>query len=301
MTNALLLMISVVMNVVASAFNNLFGKKFIKSNTDITRLMIFSSLFSVITFVIIALFTGGLRLPSLYTVLMGVLFGMIFVGFSLCNYRALALGSLAYTSLFSSCGMVLSVAFSVVWFHESVDVFQIIGVILILIMFYFNANPKKNEQISVKWLLLALLVFLLNGSFGIMQRLFQAYTPDGEPQMAEFLITAFLFTAIASFAVVAKSEKSVAKVFDFDKRIIAVAVATGIGTALNHRINLYLSGVMPSIIFFPIANGACVVLCTVVSAVVFKEKYNIKQYVGLGLGVAAILLLSGIMNNFIKL
>ncbi len=301
MTNTLLLIVTVIANSVGSAFNNLFGKKFVKSNTDITRLMMFSSLFSIVTFVIVALFNGGLHMPSLYTVLMGVLFGMILVGFSLCNYRALAIGSFAYTSLFASCGMVLSVAFSVVWFHESVDVFQIIGVILILIMFYFNANPKKNEQVSVKWLVFALLVFILNGSFGIMQRLFQAYTPDGEPQMAEFLITAFLFTAIASFAVVAKSKKSVAKVFDFDKRIIAVAVVVGICTALTHRINLYLSGAMPSIIFFPIANGASVVLCAVISAIVFKEKYNAKQYVGLGFGIAAILLLSGIMNNFIKI
>lgn len=300
-TNALLLLISVLFNVTGSSFDNLFGKKYVKTNTDITRLMFFSNIVSIITFIILAIFIGGLHLPSLYTVVMGVLFGMILVGFSVTNYRALAIGPFAYTSLFSSCGMLLSVVFGVAWFRESVDVFQIIGVALVLIMFYFNANPKKNESISARWLILAIVVFTLNGSFGIMQKLFQRYTPDPEPQMAEFLIIAFLFSAIFSFLSVIKEEKTFEKAFEFDKRILIVAVVSGIGAAVNHRINLYLSGAMPSIIFFPIVNGACLVLRTIISATIFREKYNAKQYVGLGLGVAAILLLSGIMNNFINL
>lgn len=298
--NAILLAVSIIANVTEMSFNNLFGKKFIKTRTDITRLMVCSSIFSIITFAIIALFTGGLRVPSFYTVYMGILFGIILLCYYLFSYRALEIGPFAYTSLFSSCGMVLSVAFGIAWFHESADVFQIIGVILILIMFYFNANPKKNENISLKWFILAIAVFFMTGGFGIMQKLFQRYTPDAEPQMTEFLMIAFFFSTVCSSGIVLKNEKSLKKALDFDKRIIAVSAVTGVCIAINHYLCLYLAGVMPSIIVFPVHDGAAVVLCTIVSATVFREKYNLKQYVGLGLGIAAILLLSGIMNNFIK-
>ena len=301
-TNALLLILTTVAVVTAESFNNYFGKKVIKTSTDITRFTFMSSIFSILTFLVVGMFTGGLQIPTLYTVGMGTLFGLVLTGFQLCLYRALKLGSFAYTTLFSSCGMLLSVGFGAVFYKESIDIFQVIGIVLILIMFYFNANPKKNENVSLKWLLFAIIVFFMNGGFGVVQKLFQECVPgDAQPQMAEFLIIAFFVLTVVSFITVSKNEKSVAKALKIDPKIIAIAAIVGIGTAINHRVNLYLVGVMDSVIFFPIANGACVIFCTLISALVFKEKYNAKQYVGLGLGVVAILLLSQVMNNFITI
>jgi len=299
-TNALLLVLTTVAVVTAESFNNLFGKKMVKKSTDITRFTMITSVCSILTFVVLGLFSGGLEIPTLYTLMMGGIFGLILTGFQLALYRALGLGSFAYTTLLSSCGMVISALFGVVWFHQSINVFQVIGVVLMLIMFYFNANPKKNESVSAKWLFFAIIVFFLNGGFGVMQTVFQAYVPDGEPQMNEFLIVAFAIYAVASFLSVLKNEKSVSKVFSIKPATVAIASVVGVGTAINHSVNLYLSGVMDSIIFFPIANGGCLIFCTLVSAVIFKERYNAKQYAGLVLGIVAILLLSNVMNNFIN-
>lgn len=83
--------------------------------------------------------------------------------------------------------------------------------------------------------------------------------------------------------------------------ILCIGIVVDIGTVINHRVNIYLSGDMEIIIFFPIANGASIILCTVISALVFKEKYSAKQYAELGIGIMAILLLSDVISNFIKL
>lgn len=298
---ALLIVLTTIATVTVQSLNNLFGKTMVKSKTDITRFTLITSVSSIFAFITIGVFSGGLQMPTLYTTGMGAIFGLILTGFQLTLYRALGSGSFAYTTLLSSCGMVISALFGVVWFGQSINVFQIIGLVLMMIMFYFNANPKKNESVSAKWLFFAIIVFFLNGSVGVMQTVFQAYVPDGKPQMSEFLIVAFLIYALASFVTVYKNEKKLSQVFRFEPRVLAMGVAVGIGTAINHRVNLYLSGVMDSIIFFPVVNGASLISCTIVSATVFKEKHNIKQYTGIVLGILAILLLSNVMSNFINI
>ena len=67
--------------------------------------------------------------------------------------------------------------------------------------------------------------------------------------------------------------------------------AAGIGIALNNLINLYLSGVVESAIFFPIVNGGGLVLITVASLVFFREKLSGRQWLGMAFGTAAVLLL----------
>ena len=73
--------------------------------------------------------------------------------------------------------------------------------------------------------------------------------------------------------------------------LAALFIAAGVGVALNNQINLYLSGVVPSAVFFPIVNGGGLVLITASSVLFFREKLTARQWVGLALGIAATLLL----------
>ena len=73
--------------------------------------------------------------------------------------------------------------------------------------------------------------------------------------------------------------------------LIVLFAAGGVGVALNNQINLYLSGVIPSAVFFPIVNGGGLILITLASLVFFKERLTGRQWIGLGLGIAATLLL----------
>ena len=303
MLNFFLLIATIAALVISESFNNYFGKKVVKCNSDITKLTFVSSIFSIIVFVIMGFSMGGLQIPTLYTVIMGSIFGIVLSAYQLILYRAYAIGSFAYTTLFSFCGMVIPASTGSLFFNQPpVDVFQVIGVVLMLIMFYITANPKKNENVSIKWLLLAILIFFLNGAFGVVQQATHFFLPEGEQlQNVEFLIISFALFTIVSFVMAAKEEKDAAKVFKINKITIILAVIIGISVAFNHIINLYLAGAMDSIIFYPVANGAGIILCTLISALIFKEKYTKKQYFGLALGIVAILLLSDVMANFINI
>ena len=83
--------------------------------------------------------------------------------------------------------------------------------------------------------------------------------------------------------------------FSFKSTTFIMAVVSGIFIALANQINLYLSGVMSSAIFFPVVNGGGLILTTIVAIAFFKEKLSKKQWVGLIIGVIAILLLCNVI------
>ena len=297
----LLMVASTAAVVTAESLNNQFGKNIMKTNSDMMRVTLISSLFAVIAFAVMSVFFGGLSVPSLYTVYMGIIFGFVLTFHQIFLYRALATGSYAYTMLFAACGMIIPTAMGAVVFHEQINLFQCIGIVCVFVMFYLTTNPEKGEKINAKWLIYAILVFFFNGGFGIMQRLFQEFAPGGKAQLCEFLMIAFFVLSVYSFISLLRSEKSAQGAVKAPSNIVWLSAVVGVTTAMNHQFNLYLSGVMPSVIFFPIINGASVVFTILVAATVVREKYTVKQYIGLAFGFSAILLLSDVMSNFIKL
>ena len=54
-------------------------------------------------------------------------------------------------------------------------------------------------------------------------------------------------------------------------------ILAGICSAANNKINLYLSGIMDSAVFFPVVNGGGLVLASLASYIVFKEKLSLKN------------------------
>lgn len=70
--------------------------------------------------------------------------------------------------------------------------------------------------------------------------------------------------------------------------IISVMLICGICAGLNNSINLYLSGVVDSVVFFLIVNGVPLMASLITSFLIFKEKLSVKQIIGLICGIIAI-------------
>ena len=73
--------------------------------------------------------------------------------------------------------------------------------------------------------------------------------------------------------------------------IVVIAVVAGTVFAMNHKFNLYLSGIMPSAVFFPLVNGVQLIAATLVSVFLFREKLTLKQWIGMVIGAAAVIIL----------
>ena len=73
--------------------------------------------------------------------------------------------------------------------------------------------------------------------------------------------------------------------------IMLVIIFRGICTAANHKLNLFLSGVMDSAVFFPLVNGGGLVLVTLSALIIFRERLSVKQWISVALGIASVLCL----------
>ena len=101
------------------------------------------------------------------------------------------------------------------------------------------------------------------------------------------LVSAALFT-LSGFALNRAARQPKPRIH---RESIVYIAACGFVGSIYIRMNLWLAGVIPSVIFFPVSNGANVLLSTLCGQLLFKEKLNKVELIGVFVGLGAILLI----------
>ena len=216
----------------------------------------------------------------------------------------------------------MPVAYGVAALHEAVKITQIAGLIVLIGAMYLYLLPKKG-RFDKLWLALISAASLLSGAVGILQKVQQNSAQRAEAD--GFLIVTFALCAAISCALAivfkpagelapasagndetlcetAVGEVVVQKNTAKAARQIAaagvsvkeawLAVASGAVAAALNRVNLSLAGALPSMIFYPVFNGAVTLATGVAAFLICKEKLNLRQWLSLLLGIAAIALIA---------
>ena len=260
-------------------------------------------IFNVITSIVAAItlfaVSGSLK-ASLFTILLAVVFGLTTAIQRVAHLQALETGPFSYTSVIVSLSMLIPTLSGAAVWGESIHIIQIIGIVLMIgclvLSVDFSGEQKKS---SMKWLLFCGLAFIGCGAIGVMQKWHQntAY----KEELNQFLVIAFITSAVYSAISVAIAKKSAkaqpaetgvpAKRKLLSTTPVIMMIICGICIAVNNILNLYLSGAMDSAIFFPVVNGGGLILTTLSALVLFKEKLSTKRWIGILLGIIAVILL----------
>ena len=257
---------------------------------------IFSGTCSVVATIVLFIL-GGIESISTFTLIIGVIFGIVTAVQFMSMQNALEIGPLSYTQVIISFSTIIPTLSGVLFFNEEMAFLQIVGIVLMLISLCLSVEKSKDEKkTSIKWLMFCSVAFLVTGMIGVMQKIHQSTEYAGE--INAFLITAFLTSFIVSLAVALVFYKTkMVKLVDKQKnngsslKLIIYMCLCGIAVAVNNKLNLYLSGVMPSAVFFPVVNGGGLVLTALCSLILFKEKLTLKQWIGIAFGILSVILL----------
>lgn len=296
----LLFVISLAACLAGTMIKNHYSKKL---SDTIAGYHLYNALTAIVCSLTLLALSGGKLSVSPFTVILAVIFGLVTVVQQVSNSAALASGPLAYTSVIGSMSTVITAFSGLIFFGESISVTQIIGIVLMLFCLVLSVkkDTADEKKAAARWLILCFITCFATGGIGILQKLHQSSDYKGE--LTAFLIIAFAFSFVFSAANIAiiklkavKRNETSKKVVFFKKRpalplLIAFFAIAGIGIALNNMINLYLSGTVPSAIFFPIVNGGGLILTTLASVFFFRERLTKLQWVGIALGFVATLLL----------
>jgi drug/metabolite transporter (DMT)-like permease len=165
---------------------------------------------------------------------------------------------------------------------------------LVCCTFAVDTTGDSDKKGGIKWFLLCILALIASAGIGLMQKVHQTSEYKGE--LMGFLIISFCTGAVISaLAYLLLHRKETALCGKPERKpllpIVALVATCGIGVAVNHSFNLFLSGAMDTSIFFPVINGLPLLASLIVSFVIFKEKLKKKQLFGFAIGIVALVCL----------
>lgn len=290
--NYIILSISMLACLLGGMIKKFLGDRFESKNA---MYHVYNAVVSFVSALSLLLISNNIKM-SPFTIILGIIFGVVTAFQSIFNLKAFENGPYSYTSVIVSLSTIIPTLSGCIIWHEHISAIQIIGILLMLICFVCSVNFTDNQKkTSILWILYTFMTFCFTGFIGVMQKWHQSTTYKNE--LDGFLVIAF-FISFAYSAIgflYACSKKFPSPRYILKKEITLSAVIFmiigGICAAANNKMNLYLSGVMESAIFFPTVNGGGLVLSTIASQIFFKEKLSKKQGLGVVLGIIAVVLL----------
>ncbi len=227
-----------------------------------------------------------------------VAFGIAYCVSTFGAINALRTGPVLITSLITQFSLIATTIWGFFFWNSEPKPTVFIGLVIVVVAIFlclYRARdvPQTRKAFlsngfSFKWLFFAALAFLGNAGTSIIQRT-QQMTFDGK-YGNQLMSTALFFGFIFFLVIFLRSDKSDAK---FIIKKCYIPVGTGI---FNLLLNLFVmimatSKLSPSLIYPSISIGGLIIV-TLFSLFAFREKLRASQWVGVALGIIAVLLLS---------
>ena len=222
---------------------------------------------------------------SVYTILLGLLFGVVTALSNFCKMRALSSGPMHITLLITTSSMIIP-TLSGIFFGEQFSIYKLIIMFVLIGLIYLSLEKNQDsKKMNKGWLVYCAAAFLFQGSIGVMQKIHQTSSYRGESN--GFLFIAFLCSLIYSRIRAKKSFKEIS----FSKKLLCYSLLCGLCTCCMNFLNLRLSGLLPSQLFFPLINGSAIVISSLCSVLLFHETLSKKQQIGLWGGIICLILI----------
>ncbi len=223
-----------------------------------------------------------------------VMFGLFLTMGTMGNIFALKTGPIVLTSLLVQISTVAVAVWGVIFWSERFTTKIIIGMVLVLVLLFLCLYTKKEEgtktqKITLKWLFFVMLAFVGNGACLIVQKTQQIVFGNLHGNMLMFF--AMIVCVIAGTVVLLISDKSDIKPIVKRGGVFAslVGIANGL---LNLFVILITKTDLKSSLVYPTLAVGGLIITSLLSIVLFKERLKWWQWVGVIIGIVAVGLLS---------
>lgn len=206
------------------------------------------------------------------------------------TYLALRCGSYANTKMVSSLGTVLTVVYGTAFLGEPSGIVTWLAVGLIIfacvLMNSGNKAGQNNRPFSIKWLIYILLSVFGNLLITITKRE-QQIRFDGACDN-EFLIISLFGAFLFLFLYGLFTDR--AQLGSSLKNGVVYGAVAGLFNGASNLLSIITLLYVPISIVSPVKAGGGLLLCFVVSALIYKEKFTKRQLLSAVIGILALVL-----------
>ena len=279
-----------VLSILLSTGRNLMSKKI--SFTTFGQRNFFLMQFVVfITGIFIVTFKGGAGLFDVApeTVLYSLIYSFFLLCANWCYTVALVNGNTSICVTIYSMGFIIPTLSGMLFWNEKVSAMKILGIICVIpavIMSGIKSGDNKARY-GNGYFIPAVIAMLTSGGLGIMQKI-QQKSPYPE-QFGTFVLISFIIGSAVSLLCAIFAKKDEVKLTTSNS---GVACTLGFCWSLCNLLNTFLSGALPTAVFFPMLNIGMILLSTAIAIFAYKEKITRKTISVVGLGILSILLIN---------
>ena len=220
------------------------------------------------------------------SLVLGALFVSIFFVMAMTAQR----NGVSVTSIAGKMSVVIPVLFGVFLYNESVTFLKILGIIIALVAVYLS-SVKEDKSENTGTLLFPVLLFLGSGAIDTILKYVQVNHVADEDVS---IFSGSLFGIAAIFAVLILAIKSIKKREAFGLKNVIAGIILGVPNyySIVFLIKALQNKNFESSTLFTINNVAIVIVSTLVGLLLFKEKFSLKNKIGVALAILGIVLVT---------
>jgi drug/metabolite transporter (DMT)-like permease len=223
-------------------------------------------------------FTGALFL--------GALFVSIFFVMAMTAQK----NGVSVTSIAGKMSVVVPVIFGIILYNESVTFLKLVGILIALSAVYLSSVKEQSSEKNGT-LFLPVLLFIGSGAIDTLLKYIQEnYVADEDVS----IFSGSLFGIAAIFASIILVIKTVKKRTPFGLKNILAGIILGVPNyySIIFLIKALQNKNFESSTLFTINNVAIVVVSTLVGLLFFKEKFSVKNKIGVAMAILGIVLVT---------
>jgi len=261
----------------------------VRNRENKSAMSLFNLVMSSVSLLIFVLLTIGKFSFHMPTMIYAILNGLFFAVNIYTNMQAIKHGPLVLTALISSYSLIIPSIYGLIFLGELVTFFAYIGFLLLAMSLYLINRPSENNlNVSLKWIIYALINFLSNGICSTILKVHQTKF-DGMYKLEYLTIVMIIATITCIFPMINFKPKELLKTI---KTGWVFPLIAAILNVVNNIVVMGLAATMPAAILFPLMAGGSIVLTFFLSKFVFKESLSYPQKIGFVFGTIAVILLS---------
>ena len=245
-------------------------------------------LFSIVFFWI----AGGFQWEfTPYSAIMTFLMSL-FVGiYTMIGFKLMSMGSMTvYTIFLMLGGAIVPYVYGLIFLDEPITSARIVALLLIVAAVVINGSRGKTEKQSVKFIILCIAVFLLNGATSVVSKMHQVETEYRLVSAESFVVlksvTRFLFFAI----LLPFCRKKTKEHKPMPPKMYFVMICSAVVSGFAYMWQLIGAAYLPATVLYPIVTGGTIVATSLFDKICFAQRLHKNTIISIVLCVIALVL-----------